>query len=227
MDRSDRAKQFLFDELSSSKSAAVLDVGCGYGETLVALSQDGFTKLTGVDGDPKAIAHTRESLKNTQIEVKEGDVENLPFSEKTFSAVLCLDVLEHVTNDKRTVDEIARVLEDQGLFIGSTPYAGWSRFVDPENLLALLRFKKPTHHHYTRKELTNLLKGEFSSLHFERRGMGLSQLFFLTTYLLRPFCRAALARGQKRISQWEYARQFGWLSYHVIFTARKSKNASL
>jgi ubiquinone/menaquinone biosynthesis C-methylase UbiE len=227
MDRSDRAKQFLLDELSSPKTANILDVGCGYGETLVELLHREFTSLTGVDGDPKAIIHTKKSLANSGIRILEGDVEALPFAEKSFSAVLCLDVLEHVKHDQKTVDEIARVLEDEGLFIGSTPYAGWSRFVDPENILAVLQFKKPTHHHYSRVELTKLLSREFSSLYFERRGMGLSQLFFLTTYVLRPFFRAPLARIQKRISQWEYARQFGWLSYHVIFTARKSKNASL
>lgn len=221
MDRSDRARQGLLENLSEPKKSMILDVGCGFGETLVSLSEHGFTNLTGIDGDPKAIAYTQQILQKTEIQVLPGNVEQMPFSNASFDAVLNLDVLEHVDDDKKTVKEIARVLVDNGLFIGSTPYAGLARIVDPENILACLRGKKPTHHHYTLRELQKLLREDFPLVQYERRGVGLSQLFFLTTYILRPFFRKDLIRLQRIISQWEYAHEFGWLSYHVIFFARK------
>jgi ubiquinone/menaquinone biosynthesis C-methylase UbiE len=221
MNRSDRARQGLLENLSEPKKSVILDVGCGFGETLVSLSEHGFTNLTGIDGDPKAVAHTQQILQKTEIHVVSGNVEHMPFSNASFDAALNLDVLEHVDDDQKTVKEIARILVDGGLFIGSTPYAGLSRIVDPENILACLRWKKPTHHHYTLRELHALLKQDFPLVQYERRGVGLSQFFFLTTYILRPFFRDYLIRTQRHVSQWEYAREFGWLSYHVIFFAKK------
>lgn len=50
-----------------------------------------------------------------------GDVENLPFADRSFDVVICQHVLEHVTDDRRSLAEIRRVLKDDGWAIISAP----------------------------------------------------------------------------------------------------------
>ncbi|MCX6715030.1 MAG: methyltransferase domain-containing protein [Candidatus Uhrbacteria bacterium] len=225
MDRSDRAKQCLLEQLHDEKSLPILDVGCGYGELLTLLSQDGFSNLTGIDGDAKAIERVYASIPTMKDAVIFGDMRQMPYSDQSFSAALCLDVIEYLKGkeggDKKTAHEIARVLKPDGLFVGSVPYTGMFCFLSTENIMSRLRFQKPKNHHYSVREIRELLNDDFVSIQFERRGMGLSQLVFLVTYPLRPFFRPSLTRFQKVVSQWEFSRQFGIFSYHLFFYARK------
>ncbi|MGC4951250.1 class I SAM-dependent methyltransferase [Streptomyces sp. DT224] len=43
----------------ADRHAAILDYGCGYGRTLRALEQQGFTNLTGADISPGMISRAR------------------------------------------------------------------------------------------------------------------------------------------------------------------------
>jgi SAM-dependent methyltransferase len=52
-----------------------------------------------------------------------GRAENLPFASSSFDSVLCTQVLEHVPEPWRTVEEIARVLRPGGKLLLSTPQA--------------------------------------------------------------------------------------------------------
>src|SRR5260370_36310112 len=44
----------------------------------------------------------------------------MPFADSSFSAIVCLDVLEHVNNLQATIAEIARVLAPGGVFVFDT-----------------------------------------------------------------------------------------------------------
>ena len=50
------------------------------------------------------------------------DARDLPFSDQRFDAVIAQAVLEHVTDPVRCVDEIHRVLKDDGLVYAETPF---------------------------------------------------------------------------------------------------------
>ncbi|HEV2582661.1 MAG TPA: methyltransferase domain-containing protein, partial [Ktedonobacteraceae bacterium] len=54
------------------------------------------------------------------IHYVQGSGEALPFADGSFSAIVCLDVLEHVGNVKKTIGEIARVLAPGGVFVFDT-----------------------------------------------------------------------------------------------------------
>jgi SAM-dependent methyltransferase len=51
-----------------------------------------------------------------------GDVLNLPLADNSVDAVLCTEVIEHVTDMQRAIDEIERVLRPGGLLLASTPF---------------------------------------------------------------------------------------------------------
>ena len=88
----------------------VLEVGCGNGKTVLALSKKGF-RVTGVDFSRKAIDMCRETIP-TAGDFVCTSVTNLPFEDSSFDGVVAFHVLEHLTADEMTeaVDELSRIL---------------------------------------------------------------------------------------------------------------------
>lgn len=109
----------------------VLDVGCGGGYTCEFLAQRG-AKVWGVDQSAACIeaaqAHAAQGF--LSIDYHHGMGEQLPYGDRTFDVVICVDVLEHVANPARTLAEIHRVLKPGGLFCFDTLNRTWqSRLV--------------------------------------------------------------------------------------------------
>lgn len=59
--------------------------------------------------------------KNKGIPVIQADARDLPFAESTFDIVVCLDVIEHIFEDRLVASEIHRVLKPGGKFLISVP----------------------------------------------------------------------------------------------------------
>lgn len=55
-------------------------------------------------------------------DILSGDVCNLSFEDSSFENVVCLEVLEYVNTPQKAVDEIYRVLKNDGTLILSTPF---------------------------------------------------------------------------------------------------------
>ena len=97
----------------------ILDVGCGTGETLSFLKKvkPNF-KLYGIDSDPIAVGFSKSRNCGT---VYKSFAEKLPFPDNYFDAVMFLDVLEHIKNQKKVLSESKRVLKRGGLIIITAP----------------------------------------------------------------------------------------------------------
>ena len=98
----------------------VLDVGCGPGNLLVALSTDTPELLVGVDVDVVFLTSGRSRI-GKLIEPFSADpvllrasLPILPFADKTFDLVTCFLVMPHVPDDKTALIELARVLKPGG-----------------------------------------------------------------------------------------------------------------
>lgn len=89
----------------------ILDIGAGSGAMIRLLKDNGY-KAKGVD------------LYSTMNDIQQGDITNLPFSDKSFSTAFCCDVIEHLTDEQidKGLDETARVLKKSGHLIITTPY---------------------------------------------------------------------------------------------------------
>jgi 2-polyprenyl-6-hydroxyphenyl methylase / 3-demethylubiquinone-9 3-methyltransferase len=108
------------------EGAAVLDVGCGGGflaEEFAALG----CRVTGVDPSSASIAAARNHAEQggLAIDYAEASGEALPFGDGSFEVVYCCDVLEHVDDVAKTVDEIARVVKPGGAFLFDTINRTW------------------------------------------------------------------------------------------------------
>ena len=106
--------------LPDGGTAAVLEIGCGAGETgAEALARGLARTYTGIEiaEKPAAIARTRLT------EVLEGDVERmeLPWPDNQFDAVLMSEVLEHLVDPWSLVKRVAAKLKPGALVLASSP----------------------------------------------------------------------------------------------------------
>lgn len=116
--------RWLFDHLSLTEDARVLELGCGpaklWRENLERVPQGWDITLT--DASPGMLKETRAYLEDAPraffYEVV--DVQNIPFADASFDAVVAIHMLYHVPDQPRALTEIRRVLKPGGRFYAST-----------------------------------------------------------------------------------------------------------
>ena len=116
------ARLALFDAVIDDWSGLeVLDLGCGGGFMAEALARRGAL-VTGVDPSGPALAAARLHAAGAAlaIDYRQGWGEAVPVATGTMDAVVCVDVLEHVDDLDRVLDEVRRVLKPDGLFLFDT-----------------------------------------------------------------------------------------------------------
>lgn len=98
------------------KDGRALDVGCGVGQVVGALTRDGV-EAYGVDVSEPNIARAREFSERCQLY----DGKRLPFPDRHFACVGALNVLEHVDEAEAFLAELVRVTEPGGKVVVSSP----------------------------------------------------------------------------------------------------------
>ncbi len=101
---------------------AVLDVGCGFGGTIASINerhQD--MRLVGVNIDSRQLEICREieAGNGNVIEWKPADACELPFPDRTFDRILCIEAMFHFASRRRFFQEAARVLHPGGTLVAS------------------------------------------------------------------------------------------------------------
>lgn len=98
----------------------VLDVGCGPGNLLVALSADNPQIVIGVDVDAIFLSIGYSKIKelidpSSKVPTLiRASLPTLPFADETFDLVTCFLVMPHVPDDKVALTELTRVLKPGG-----------------------------------------------------------------------------------------------------------------
>jgi len=110
--------------LKNNKAKKILDVAMGSGRHSLALASEGF-QMYGFDLSESALEITINSLKNSHYEghFRLGDMfEIYPYKTNFFDAVIAIQAIYHGYKDdmQRAIDESARVLKNDGLFIFNT-----------------------------------------------------------------------------------------------------------
>ncbi len=107
----------LLGRLGVSPPARVLDAGCGWGVTLSALERRGY-RAEGADVSRRAL----ERLDRPGRTLIEADLTRLPpAGAGRFDAVLALDVIEHIDDDRAVVAGLGGLLSPGGVLVVSVP----------------------------------------------------------------------------------------------------------
>lgn len=128
----------------------VLDLGCGTASFSLALAErlDKNSKIYGIDLAQKQISYAMQKTQKSEVpfEFRHCSMDNLPFENETFDAVISSMAFHEVPSSvrRRTIHETARVLKPEGTFtlvdisrpqLGVMAVAGWlwfaSRGPDP------------------------------------------------------------------------------------------------
>ena len=112
------------DLLAIKPGETILDLGCGSGaEAIAAARRAGPAGMAaGLDITPEMIEAACMNAKEagiTNIKFIFGDIQNLPFEDSTFDAVMSNCVINHAKDKNKVYREIMRVLKNGGRFVVS------------------------------------------------------------------------------------------------------------
>jgi ubiquinone/menaquinone biosynthesis C-methylase UbiE len=124
----------LYDSMGSlgevRDGSTVLDVPCGGGVALRALSPERDLRYVAVDIDEAMLARARRRARRrglSRMEFVAGDMLALPFDDAQADLVLCYSGLHMVSDPERAVGELARCLKPGGNLLGTTFFADGTR----------------------------------------------------------------------------------------------------
>ena len=94
----------------------VLEIGVGMGADHLEWAQSRPNRLAGIDLTARAVGWTAHRLteRGLKSDLREGDAENLPFADDSFSIVYSWGVLHHSPDTPRAFQEAHRVLRPGG-----------------------------------------------------------------------------------------------------------------
>lgn len=140
--------------LSQKKSfSTALDIGCGYGFSLMALKEKGI-KAVGLDLDKKAINYAKEIL---NLQVIYGSIYDKTINFDSLELISAWEIIEHLYSPYKALQRVNQWLMPGGWFTGSVPNISgitarlrqtkWHLLRPPEHLF-----------YFNKKSLSMLLK---------------------------------------------------------------------
>jgi SAM-dependent methyltransferase len=106
----------VLDAAQVTRGTRLLDVGCGSGLTLALANERGAIPA-GLDISPGLLEIARERLPHADL--REGDMEALPFKDATFDAVTGVNAFQFAGDPRRALREAARVTREGGRVVAS------------------------------------------------------------------------------------------------------------
>jgi 2-polyprenyl-6-hydroxyphenyl methylase/3-demethylubiquinone-9 3-methyltransferase len=112
-----------FASIEPKEERRVFDLGCGNGAAANEISQSGYM-LSGVDPSTDGIQQAKEHFPH--LDLRTGSAyDDLKATFGTFSAVVSLEVVEHVYDPRQYIQTLFSLVEPGGVAIISTPYHGY------------------------------------------------------------------------------------------------------
>jgi len=125
------------DWLPRSKDARILDIGCGWGNSLLALWATGYRNLTGIDVSESMCKKAKEGLTDKSIVICVEALRFLKEKKRQYDLITMFQVIEHmeVGEAYELLKECHRRLSQQGSIVIVTPnmtniFAASSRYAD-------------------------------------------------------------------------------------------------
>ena len=103
-----------------TKESAILDAGCGTGQTAAYLYDQYKANIACLELNPIMIEKAKSRFQSLKLPIQliQGSVENIPFKENSFDFILCESVLAFV-NKPKALNEYYRVLKKGGRLLAN------------------------------------------------------------------------------------------------------------
>lgn len=146
----------------SDKNCSILDYGCGFGQLLFALSNEGYSNICGVDIETSALKHCQYN----KLNVKQLNIANLcnPFEQK-FDVIIFSHIIEHLPKD--SMIETLSIVKD--LFLNP----------DGKILVAVPNAQSNTGCYWAYEDFTHSTLFTSGSLYYVLRASGFKSVEFL------------------------------------------------
>jgi ubiquinone/menaquinone biosynthesis C-methylase UbiE len=105
--------KIITDFVADSRS--IIDIGCGSGRFIT-----GRPYAIGLDRRINVLRFNRKTNKK----LVQASLENIPFKDCSFDAVVCSEVIEHIPAEKVDFKEMGRLVKENGIFVIGTPDYG-------------------------------------------------------------------------------------------------------
>jgi|GEM_PF-6159695 len=152
----------------------ILDIGCGVGYGSSYLLRHGAKKVVGIEINPEVVKLANKSYAKPGLEFLALDATFLPFADNSFDVVTSIGMLDHISDPRKVLLEMRRVLRNKGYFLCS---------VNNREFINLPFRKKsldPFHHtEYNPSELSKLCSEYFTDI--DLYGEKLSKTWFRLT----------------------------------------------
>jgi ubiquinone/menaquinone biosynthesis C-methylase UbiE len=216
--------------LLGENGGEVLDAGTGTGRLVEELERRGWTAW-GVDASPRMLALARARTPQAADRLVEAQIEQLPFADERFDAVVSLGVLNYVDDLGVAMGELARVLRPGGRLLfsmgnGCSPLRVWEERVTYPTARILrrcVRFRRPPPAHRRPSPTRARLAAVLDSL-----GLELVEVEYVGPTLLPAPLDSLFPRAAVRLSRAAGHLGAGLrriLSPRMVAVARKSGRA--
>jgi len=126
----------IFETVEQLKPGKILDAGCGRGFYSHSLSLFPFVKeIHGVDINTEYISIAKKHCTDKKIKLTKASLCSLPYPDDYFDYIVFSEVLEHISDEEKALNELRRVLKKGGIMSITVPHDNYPFLWDPLNWL--------------------------------------------------------------------------------------------